>query len=299
MDLDFTRIECEISTETPVQLITALYEALRDFESQFKGTCCMDLQDTCYSCGLQSDCPYGIVFGQKLSSDPDIVRLHQKPSLPFSLYINGRDGNSASCTAGMVIIGSALNYIECFHTALLRMVESAVSTILSRAKFTLLTYSLDYQGIRHQITKNASIPGSVILLSGQYILENSVHSDCVNLKLKSPLRLISNGSIARRFDFGIFFRSQLRRCSSLCAYYGSGQLDLDFALLTESAQNIAVFDDKIRYTQPPWTRRLNMAGLTGEAECTGLIEPMFSLLQLGSYFNAGKGATFGSGFYQL
>ena len=299
MDLDFARIECEIIADTPVQLSASLYNALQNFEAQFKATCCPTLLKPCSSCSMQAGCPYRIVFGQKLSSDPEIVRLHQKPSLPFSLYINGMDGNTSSCTVGMVVIGSAVNHVEFFYTALLRMVEAAACIVLSPARCTLRSYSLDYQCVRHEITSTACLPESLILLSGQHILKNTVHSDSVILSLKSPLRLLSNGSIAHRFDFGIFFRSQLRRCSSLCAYYGAGELDLDFARLSEAAQNVAVFEDKTRYTQPPWSKRLNRAGLTGTTECSGLVEPMYSVLLLGSCFNAGKGAALGLGYHQL
>ncbi|MDD2540511.1 MAG: CRISPR system precrRNA processing endoribonuclease RAMP protein Cas6 [Desulfuromonadaceae bacterium] len=299
MDLDFVLIECEIVSDSPAQLTAALYSALRNFESKFKTSCCLMTSESCTTCRLHVECPYWTVFHQGLSSNPEIVRLHQKPSLPFSLHVIGKNGNVSTCTVGLVIVGSALNYIEFFHAALVSMIEGGASTVLSPAKFILSNYSLDYQGDRHAITQPALLPESVILLSGQYILQNSVHSDSIRLNLKSPLRLLSNGSIAHRFDFGMFLRSQMRRCSSLWAYYGTGKLDIDFAFLSESAQNVAVFDDKIQYTQPSWSRRLNRSGLAGTAECAGLVEPMLSLLTLGSYFNAGKGATFGSGYYQL
>jgi hypothetical protein len=299
VDLDFVRIECEISGDIPVPLTAVLYNALRNVEDQFKASCCLTPQEPCTSCSLQVSCPYRTIFNQTLSSDPEIVRRHQKPSLPFSLYIRGMDGNTLSCTAGIVVIGTAVNYLEYFHTALLRMVEGAVSPVLSPATYSLRSFSLDYQGIRHEITPVGSLHESVILLSGQHIIQNTVHSDSARLCLITPLRLLSNGSIAHRFDFSTFFRSQLRRCSSICSYFGTGELDLDFALLAEAALKITVFDDKISYSQPPWTKRLNRAGLTGTAECTGLIEPMLSLLLLGSFFNAGKGAAFGSGFHQI
>ena len=299
MELDFVRIECEIITDTPAQLTAALYDALRNFEEHFKSSCCLRGQEPCISCREQAGCPYRIIFNQALSSDPEIVRLHQKPSLPFSLYIRGADGYTSSCTAGIVVFGRAVNYVEYFHTALLRMVEAYVCAVLTSTIGTIRSYSLDYQGARHEITPAASLAESVILLSGQDVLENTVHSDSVRLSLISPLRLLSNGSIMHRFDFGTFFRSQLRRCSSICSYYGTGELDLDFATLSEAAQNVAVFDDKTRYSLPLWSKRQNRAGLSGTAECTGLIEPMLSLLVLGSFFNAGKGAAFGSGFHQL
>ena len=299
MDLDFVRIEVEVIADTPAQLTAVLYDALRHYATHFRASCCPCLQMECTSCTLRGDCPYRNVFDQGLSSDPEIVRLHQKPSLPFSLYISGVDVNASSCTAGMVVVGTAINYIGFFYSALLRMVEDGVCTVLPAMTHALRSYSLDYQGVRHDITDAARLPESVILLSGKHILQNTVHSDSVRLTLKSPLRLLSNGSIAHHFDFALFFRSQLRRCSSLCAYYGSGELDFDFARLSGSAQNVAVFEDNIRYTQPPWSNRLNRSGLVGMAECAGLVEPMFSLLLLGSYFNAGKGAAAGSGFHQI
>jgi hypothetical protein len=299
VDLDLVRIECEFISDSSAQLTAALFDALRNFESEFKIFCCPILQESCISCCESITCPYRIVFEQQLSSDPEIVRLHQKPSLPFSLYINVNDENrTSSYTVGMVVIGSAVNHIGCFHTALIRMIVACLHTILPPDKYSLHSYSLDYHGARYEITP-ASINESVILLSGQHILKNTPHSESVILSLKSPLRLLSNGSIAHKFDFASFFRSQLRRCSSLCAYYGTGELDLDFALLSESVQRVAVFDEKIVYTQPDWSTHPKRAGLIGTVECAGLVEPMHSLLLLGSYFNAGKGATFGSGFYQL
>jgi hypothetical protein len=299
VNLDFVRIECEISADSSVPLTTVLYNAVRNFEERFRMSCCLSGDESCTSCGRKAGCPYRIIFNQKLSSDPEIVRLHQKPSLPFSLYIRGMDSNASSSTIGIVVIGSAVNYVEYFHSALLRMIEKDVCAVLSPATCSLRFYSLDYQGLRHEIALAASLPESIILLSGQHVMENTVHSDSVRLSLISPLRLLSNGSIAHHFDFDVFFRSQLRRCSSICSYYGTGELDLDFTLLSEAAKNITVLKDKTRYSLPHWSKRLNRAGLTGTAECSGLIEPMFSLLLLGSFFNAGKGAAFGSGFYQL
>jgi hypothetical protein len=215
------------------------------------------------------------------------------------MYISETSTDSTTCTVGIVVIGSAINYIGLFHAALRRMVEAAIQTALPEAKYALRFYNLDYQDIRHEIHQSGLLPENVILLSGRHILENTVHSEFVSLTFTSPLRLITNGSIAHRFDFMSFFRSQLRRCSSLSAYYGSGRLDLDFAGLSLASQNVSVVEDTVRFTQPAWTKRLNKAGLTGSAECIGLVEPMVSLLLLGSYFNAGKGAAFGMGYHKL
>jgi hypothetical protein len=299
VELDFVRIECDIETDAPVQVAAALYNGLNRFEMLFRASCCRYLQDSCSSCSLEGDCPYRIVFSQALSSDPEIVRLHQKPSLPFALYMDRIDGKGTACSLGIVVVGSALHSIDVFHAALLNMVEVTVSALLLPTPCIIHCFSLDYLGGRQEIAASAPLSESVIVLSGQHILQNTVHSDSIRLSLKSPLRMLTNGSIAHRFDFTSFFRSQLRRCSSLCAYYGSGVLELDFVQLSLQAENVNLFDNKVQYIQPSWTKRQNKAGLVGSVECAGLVEPMLSLLLLGSYFNAGKGAAFGAGYHSF
>jgi hypothetical protein len=186
-----------------------------------------------------------------------------------------------------------------FYASLLKIVETSICAVLQPEEFSLCSYTIDYQGNRQVISQECSLSESVILLSGRHIIENSVNYDCARLIFKSPMRLPNNGSIMNYFDFDIFFRSQLRRCSSLFSYYGSGELWLDFSDLSETAKYVAVLEDEIHYTRPQWSRRKDRSGLTGSVECAGLVEPMFSLLLLGSYFNAGKGATFGAGRYQI
>ena len=299
MELDLIRIECEIVAAVNAHLDALLHNGLRNFEQHFRSASCPEGKESCDNCNRHDTCPYRVVFDQRLSSDPETVRRHQKPSLPFSLYIRGAGASRSFCTVGLVVIGSALNYIELFHTALVRMVDTVMCAVPHPLKYEVRTYSLDYLGGRHEVAYSASVAAEAILLSAQHILQNTVHCDTIRLELQSPLRLLNNGIIAHQFNFAMFLRSQLRRCSSLCAYYGAGELNLDFTGLSGSAQGVAVFNNKIHYTQPPWSTRLSMAGLVGTVECAGLVEPMFSLLLLGSYFNAGKGATYGLGFHQL
>lgn len=300
MDLDFVRIECDVLADSSVQLIAALNSSLRNFETEFKALCCLTSLEYCTSCHHNFECPYRIVFAQQLSADREIVQFHQKPALPFSLYIRPIDCIISPYTVGMVVVGTAVNHVELFHAALIRVVEEAVASVLAPANYKLRSFSLDYHSGRHEIMNVKTVTEYVVLLSGDYILKNTIHSDAIRLSLNSPLRLLSNGSILHHFNFAMFFRSQLRRCSSLCAYYGSGKLELDFNALSHAAQSVTVVKDGILfYTHPKMSKRLNRSGLVGVAECLGLVEPMYSLLLLGSYFNAGKGATFGAGYYHI
>lgn len=298
MNLDFVRIESDIVASS-VQLSAAFYDALRTFEAHFKAVCCTMVCESCAVCSKNSECPYRIVFAQQLSPDPGIVRTHQKPSLPFSLYVDVLEAAPSCSTVGMVIVGSAINYVDFFHSALQRLIQFCLSGARASASCSSHFFMLDYQGNRHQIDGNDALSQNIILLSGHHILLNTVHSERAKLILKSPLRLLQNGTVIHHFDLAAFFRSQMRRCSSLYAYYGTGELALDYAELSRAVQNVAVLEDEIHYTRPTWISRHGKAGLVGHVECSGFVEPMFSLLLLGSYFNAGKGAAFGSGLYTI
>lgn len=299
MNLDFVRIEYDITVTSPIPLATLFYDALRSFEAHFKAVCCTMACESCADCPKDAECPYRIVFAQQLSPDPEVVKSHQKPSLPFSLAVDVLHAHVACSTIGMTIVGSALNHVDVFHCALKRLIQLCLGVAGLSAPPISRTFTLDYQGNRQEISDDDFPSKSMILLSSRHILLNTVHSDQVTLLFKTPLRLTQNGMIMHHFDFAAFFRSQLRRCSSLYAYYGTGKLVLDYPGLSLAAQNIAVLEDEMQYTRPPCSLRHGKAGLMGRVECSGLVEPMFSLLLLGSYLNAGKGAAFGSGFYAI
>ncbi|MDD2365438.1 MAG: CRISPR system precrRNA processing endoribonuclease RAMP protein Cas6 [Desulfuromonadaceae bacterium] len=301
VDLDFVRIEFDIATDIPTLLLPELFSCLRSFEMHFKSLSCRaHNMAKCSMSVFCSECPYKIVFGQELSPDPEIIRNHQKPSLPFSLYIDSVDDNILSTTVGLTVIGLAIDYLEIFYSALKLLIVTSAEISLNIRQYKLTVYCLDYHSVRYEISDATSFRESIILLSAQNIVHNSVTSDSIKIILKSPLRLLQNGAIAHYFDFATFFRSQLRRCSSLYSYYGTGRLDLDFVALSMAANNVINLKDGVHFTSLKLTDKLfKNRGLLGTAEYDGLIQEMSSLLILGSYFNAGKSAAFGFGFYKV
>jgi hypothetical protein len=276
-----------------------LYSGLRSFEGHFKCSCCVNVQAFCDVCSFQVECPYLTVFSQQLSSDPEVVRIHQKPPLPFSLYISDTNDTASTYTLGMTLIGIAVNYINDFKSALESMIDACLNTVQNGEIISLRFYALDYQNTRYEISHSKSSIASLVFLSAENVLSTAINSSHAILIFKSPLRLLGNGSILHHFDFATFFRSQLRRCSSMFAYYGKGELNLDFVLLSKSAEMVSLLEDDIKYIQPSWSKSRNCSGLTGSAAFIGLVENMYPLLLLGSYFNAGKGAAYGSGNYQI
>jgi len=273
-----------------------IYDAVRRFETFFKSVSCLQKDLTCHFCREKSVlCPYRSVFGQELSTDPLVVRRHQKPPLPFAFNFSKLKYTASCIEIGIVIVGNAIQHVSMFQSAFNLMMASigennGVDVAVSGA------WCLDYQGGRHPFNAPLYL---LVLLSGLEILQSSHYSDAVRIYLDSPLRLICGGSIAHSFDFALLLRSQLRRCSSLFAYYGESELELEYGLLSEAGERVTSLGNSTRFTKPQWSHRASLSGMLGVVEFTDLADGMLPLLMLGSYFNAGKGAAFGMGVYRI
>jgi hypothetical protein len=297
VNLDLVHLEYDVSGFSP-QFARTLYGSLHRFAEYFRRECCALSAESCLACAVLA-CPYRQVFAQLLSPDPDVVRVHQKPSLPFSLSINMFDGKFSQFTLGLVVVGAAVNLIQLFHEAVMAMLGELAAEQFFLGDKTIRAYALDYLKERHEFELPTTLSAHVILLSARHILEDALHAGHIRLTFATPLRLTVNGAVLSRFDYATFFRAQLRRCSSLWAYYGSGAPALDFVALSTAADTVSILENTMYYGRRPGYGPQGKPGLMGVVECDGLAEPMFALLQLGSYFNAGKGASYGAGFYQL
>lgn len=299
MNLDFVALEYELRSSAAAPLAGMLYSSLHHLNNYIQTACCHTPQQTCAACHSSGECPYHQLFAQQLSADPDIVRIHQKPSLPFAVQVGRPAISSDLCTVGLTIIGTAINQIQLFHTAMLEFIKAVVEEVAEKDSYSIIFYTKDYRGTRNEIALSSVLAEKVILLSGAHLLHNELPADHIRITLKSPLRLPGDGTAAHHFDFAAFFRSQLRRCSSLWAYYGTGALPFDFAALSEAVRFVTLLENSVYRERWFSQGQQGKSGVMGTVECDGLIEPMYALLQLGSYFNAGKGAAYGAGHYQL
>lgn len=290
MDLNLVNIVYKLRTENPLLLLPPLYDAVRRFENYFKIV-------TPRSTGREDEehSPHRLVFGQILSTDPDVVRRHQKPPLPFAFKIRELSQITSCIELSIVIAGSAIQHVSIFQSAMKLMLFSCGEE--SGVDFTVSgVWSLDYQGGHHALNEGSA---SLIVLSALEILRAPQHSDSVRIIIESPLRLLSGGIIAHSFDLGLLFRSQLRRCSSLFAYYGEGELELDYPSLSLAADRVTTLTKCFNFAKPEWSRRGAPAGIAGSGEFGDIADGIVPLLILGSYFNAGKGAGYGMGVYRV
>ncbi len=298
VELDFTHVECHIHPVHPLSAGLLILSALRTFPVHFKKACCTSHSLLCDHCPAAECCPYQLIFNQELSSNPHIVKRHQKPSLPFSFQVSHGGAAESSCAVSLLIIGTALNHLSLLYTVLRTLIHTALTTAGVNG-FSVEGYSVDYQGNRHRLTLLENSTESVVLLSASHVLQDILHGDTLTITLKTPLRLLQNGSTVRRFDFAPFFLSMLRRCSSLIAYYGSGELDVDFTSLSTAAQRVTWYDSTVQFTSSHRSQSVSSSGLLGTVDCTDLVDSLLSILRLGSYFNVGKGATYGSGHFSF
>lgn len=299
MDLNLVQLVFEVEADDAKTMTAGLHRAVRRFDLLFRQSCCRYGARPCLGCKDQAACPYWAVFAQELSTDPEIVRRHQKPPLPFAFKIRHISANNSCLDVSLVVVGSAINHVSVFCNALQRLIESCSDHCLGTLPTTTGIYCLDYQRVRHKLDSMPHDTQNLVVLSSLEILKNTSEDGNVRLVLESPLRLLSAGSIVHAFDFDVFMRAQLRRCSSLFAYYGDGELEVDYVAISQNAKKVVCSKDGISYSLPDWSNRANQAGLLGISEFKGLAKGMLPLLALGSCFNSGKGASFGSGVYRI
>ncbi|MDD5284313.1 MAG: CRISPR system precrRNA processing endoribonuclease RAMP protein Cas6 [Desulfuromonadaceae bacterium] len=296
MDLNLVHIVFEVTTYDPVSLLPHMYVALRRFDGYFKSASCFHDDFQCNLCKEQADsCPYRSVFDQLLSTDPVVLRRHQKPPLPYAFKISEISDTGSSIELCLSIAGNAMQHLSIFRDSIKLMISSVASNSIVDASVTG-TWCLDYQGSRHEFNTASH---SLVLLSAQDIIKAAPNSDALRIYLESPLRLLCGGTIAHFFDFRALLRSQLRRCSSFFAYYGEGELELDYVHISEAAERVVPIGNGFSFKKPDWSERASLAGMLGVGEFRELTDGMQAVLKLGSYLNAGKGAAYGMGVYRI
>jgi len=299
VDLNLVKLIFDVEADNTNEFTANLVIGMHSFNKLFRELCCNCGLIDCHSCKERALCPYRSVFSQELSTDPDIVRRHQKPALPFAFKIIQVPDNKSHMEISLVVVGSAINYLPVFKTAVRLLIESCSMQFSGNMSHINGIYCLDYQSVRHEMDWTPHGNLNLVVLSSLEIMKNILGANNVRLVLESPLRLLSTGSVLHNLELGIFLRSQMRRCSSLFAYYGEGELDIDFAELSALVGKVSCHKDGICYSQPYWSQRSSHAGLLGISEFSNLAPGMLPLLTLGSYFNAGKGASFGFGAYKV
>lgn len=122
----------------------------------------------------------------------------------------------------------------------------------------------------------------------------------VELILHTPLRFKAKNQFSANLDFAQLYKLMLRRVSTTFRAYGEQEIDIDFHVLLEMAQQIKIIDfqikweEQVRYSSRQHTK-LKIGGLIGSIMYEGNIIPFLSLLDLATLLHLGKQTSFGLG----
>ncbi|MFA6823552.1 MAG: CRISPR system precrRNA processing endoribonuclease RAMP protein Cas6 [Geobacter sp.] len=257
MDLNLVRLSIPLPAAAAQQLTNALTTERVLFEQSLSSLCT-----------------------RSLSSDAELVRRHQKPSLPFifSLPCEGQ----LEC----LLLGPAIAELP-----------RVLSTVAARAGLAQLTSfgAYDYQGglIELQADGEAELP--VLSLAALLDLATPRYADCQRLRvtLLTPLRLVTDGRELSRFVAERFVRGVLRRISALTAYYGTAAAPEQFIRLASQAGALRLLEAR------PLPAPRGARGLLGSFDLQGSCSELGPMLELGGLLHVGKGASYGLGAFRI
>lgn len=222
--------------------------------------------------------PLAVLCSRSLSSDPELVRRHQKPGLPFVFCLPAQ--GAMDC----LLVGPAIVELPRILATL-----AAIAGIPSPGSF----YAVDYQGREVLLTADGGDELPVLSAAGLLDMASSRYGACTRLlvTLQTPLRLVANGRELTRFEPSRFIRTVLRRLSALAAYYGVAGDPETFIRLAALADTVRM-TGAVLLPSPAGQR-----GVLGSYRLQGPCDELGPLLELGGLLHVGKGAAFGAGAF--
>lgn len=287
MDLNIVKLVITIPADRIQAVLKGLAGSGSRFEQQLYSVCCTNLSADCDQCTSSDNCPYQLLAGRKLSTDPDIVRQYQRPALPYifsflhDLNLNNR--------IALTLLGPAIHHIPCMISAVAQLAD------LDRLP---QFHAVDSQGRSHEISEGMTDRLPVLSLAD--LLENHLfrYADCTKIRLDTitPMRLVHDGFELNRMEPGVLLCAMLRRVSSLVAYYGSGQSADYFRYLSGFADSLELLRFNLSQAVSYLPR---MRGVHGSFLIKGDFSSIGPILELGSLLHIGKGGAYGQGDFRI
>ncbi len=278
-----------------LQLRRELLQALKIFSAQGEDSFVSQLKQL-----LQPDLP----------DNPVILRQIQKPApaviLSPDISQYGPIEPQQRIILPVVFIGSGINALDAFvaliqHLGTQGLYHGSGEFILEGVE------AEDGSGVRAMLWFDGkqSTPLTPPVNNLSWWLERqTLLADSIQLELISPLRLLRQGKPLFKADFIDIFPHLLRRVTALLAGYAEVRLFDDPGRLLALAKQVKILENKLRWkdwrTLKMEQHKQNLGGLMGTLSVTGNeLTELLWILQLGSLFNFGKGASYGAGQYCL
>lgn len=256
------------------------------FEGGLKKHLCRQLKTDCNICEDRQSCSFTALCGRQLSTDPELVRLHQKPGVPFIFSPPVSDTHHDTCF-GLLLLGQAINHADDLITFFHK---------LAGGNQKLDVYAENYQQELMQLKNNTQADDyDFPVLSARTMLDlwAPVFICCYRIKVtfKSPLRLLHKGCELKHFIPQLFIKSALRRVTALAAYYGEPMQMQQVQSFLQAAANIKLVSSQADQT--------SQRGVSGQFIMEGQFAELGPLLKLTGMLQLGKGASYGMGSFEV
>ena len=289
MELHYVRLFFTFTLTTDLADPYTLFVCRSDFDAAFRKTLSCRRLD-CIGCSSSARCPYPSNFGQEIAKDPEAVKRHQKPPLPFVFRFPvlppaPNRGRTLECS--LTLIGSAAQEAYLYMAAV-RLLLEGLRTVGVRVE-------AECPGGGRTTVAAGEHPALPILGALDPTDAGPLPSDRVDLVFITPLKLTHQGRLLKQLSFSQFTRTLMRRISSLAYHYEGAEPPLDYRWLSQCSEAVKTVSSDCRFVS--WGGR--PAGIIGSASFRGDLEPYHLLLQLGLATQLGKGASFGFGAYRI
>lgn len=289
MELHYVRLWFSFTLRDDVTDPYSFFATRVEFENAFRKALSCRRGD-CTGCASSAGCTFPATFGQQIAEDPEAVRRHQKPPLPFILrfpVLPPTPNRGRVCELALTLVGSAIQHISCYL--------AAVGFLIEVKRATLTGVEAESPGGARTAVSGMDHPALPLLGSLDPAQAGPLATDSVTIRLLTPLKLVQDGRLLKSFTFANFARTLMRRVSSLAYHYEGAEPALDYRWLSKTSEEVRTAESDCRFVS--WNGR--PAGIVGSARFAGDLEPFHLLLQLGTATHLGKGASFGFGAYRL
>ena len=286
MDLNIAKLIISVKPDCFGELVKKLAGSGRGFEQALRNAACIHSGQVCETCVDADHCSFSAIAGRRLSTDPELVRRHQRPGLPY-LFSFPAELYAESAFA-LTLLGPAIQHIP-----------PIIEAIGSLGETKPLVSAVDICGTR---TSGSSLPdlAELSILSAADLFESAnfrYHgAKGLLLEIWSPVRLMQDGFEQGRLDPQLFIKAVIRRVSALAAYYGTAGDAEMFRGVASVAEQVRLADFRPVFV-PAHLARLR--GVKGSCRLTGDFSLLGPLLELGSSLNLGKGAAYGQGCFRV
>ncbi|MFY9111646.1 MAG: CRISPR system precrRNA processing endoribonuclease RAMP protein Cas6 [Desulfomonilia bacterium] len=278
-----------------------------------KKVVCALRRQTCRDCLLRQSCVYAVVF-EGVHDDgpaPEKRRLAAPPNAyviepPLEKKVEYKAGESLDFS--LLLFGRATDFLPYFIYAVEQIGKSGIGKRLNgkAGGFELkavsygktVLYSAEARKVEHIQAARRDIS-----LADSTEDEGDVVRK-LKISLLTPLRLKYQSRLEPQLPFHVLIRAALRRVSSLMAYHGDGEPELDYKDLVRRAMRVATSESSIRWYD--WKRYSNrqeqemfLGGMVGDITYAEVPSEYLPILRFCEEVHLGKQTAFGLGKFRI